>query len=110
MHSLPIVCTPTRLRRSSAGGATDCLRRLELVRPQAQLVRDPSHVRGLVSHEERDAGSGLTGAAGSADAVYIGIAVGRRIEVDDVRDPGYVDTARCNVGRDERVDLPGVEA
>ena len=51
----------------------------------------------------------LPGPAGTADAVDVAVAVVRRIEVDDVRDPGDVDAAGGDVGRDQRVDMAGLE-
>ena len=64
----------------------------------------------LVGREERDPDARPAGAAGAADAVYIGLAVGGRVEVDHMRDPLDVDPARRDVGRDEGVDSAGLEA
>ena len=50
------------------------------------------------------------GAAGAADAVHIGVAVLRGVEVDDVGDARDVDPAGGDVGGDQRIDLTGVEA
>ena len=49
------------------------------------------------------------GAAGAPDAVHVAVAVGGRVEVDDVRDALDVDAARGDVGRDERVDRARLE-
>ena len=63
----------------------------------------------MLRAEERDADAGPAGAARAADAVDVALAVGRRVEVDDVRDAVDVDAAGGDVGRDERVDAPGLE-
>ena len=55
------------------------------------------------------ADAGGAGAAGAADAVHVGLGVVRRVEVDHVRDAADVDSAGGDVGRDQRVDLEGLE-
>ena len=50
------------------------------------------------------------GAAGAADAVDVALAVLGRVEVDDVRDAVDVDAAGGDVGGDQDVDVPGLEA
>ena len=44
-------------------------------------------------------------AGGAPDAVHVGLAVLRRVEVDDVRDVDEVEAACRDVGRNERLDL-----
>src|SRR3712207_465884 len=83
-------------------------RRPELA-AEPQRLRDPLDVAPLLAGEERDPDAGAPGAAGAPDAVDVGVAAVRRVEVDDVRDVVDVDAARGDVGRDERVDAPGLE-
>ena len=45
------------------------------------------------------------GAAGAADAVHVGLGVGRDVVVDHVADPLDVEAARGDVGGDEDVEL-----
>src|SRR5205814_2534687 len=59
--------------------------------------------------DEGDADARAPSAGGAARAVDVALAVGRRVEVDDVRDAGDVDAARGDVGGHERVDLAADE-
>ena len=70
---------------------------------------DIREVRALRPVAERDRRTLLTGAAGAADAVHIGLRDVRQIEVDDERQLADVDTARGNVGRHEHRDLAFLE-
>ena len=49
------------------------------------------------------------GAAGAADAVHVGLGVGRDVVVDDVADPLDVEAAGGDVGGDQDVELAGLE-
>jgi hypothetical protein len=82
---------------------------LEL-RVQPQLVRDLADVARLVVHHEGHTDSGAARAAGSADAVHVGVAVLGGIEVHDLGDVVDVDAASRHVGCDQRGDLAVVEA
>ena len=77
---------------------------------EPELAGELRDVAVLVWRQERDPDARAAGAAGAADAVHVGLAVGGRVEVDHVRDPLHVDPARRDVGRDERVDRAGLEA
>src|SRR5690349_4645863 len=104
--------TEARLVRASVVPDALCrgaIGRVELA-AEAQVARDPAHVARLLGAEERDADAGVPGAAGAPDPVDVALAVGGRVEVDDVRDAVDVDAAGGDVGRHERVDLPGLES
>ena len=58
---------------------------------------------------QRNRNTAFTLAGGAADAVNISLSVQRHLEVDDVRDVGNVDTARCNIGCNENADVSGRE-
>ncbi len=81
----------------------------------AEAVLDPevaSHLDDLptlIGRDERDPDAGGAGAAGATDAVNVGLRIVRRVEVDDMRDPGDVDPASRDIGRDQRVDLVVLE-
>src|SRR3954452_20431225 len=94
-----------RARRAGPGEAG--LRELAL---ELQRSRDLLDVGCLGGADERDADAGAPGARGAARAVHVALAVGGRVEVDDVRDAGDIDAAGGDVGRDERVDGAGLEA
>src|SRR3954452_23883616 len=118
--SLPWRKSRRRLRRPTPPSITRALRPARRVRPQRRHVLvlalqverrgDLAHLAGLVGVHEGDADAGLTRAARAADAVDVALAVGRRVEVDDVRDAIHVDAAGGDVGGDERVHPPGLEA
>src|SRR4051794_14600474 len=76
---------------------------------EPELGAQARDVAGLVVDDERDAHAAGAGARRAADAVHVVLGLGRRVEVDDVRDPGDVDAARGDVGGDERVDAAGLE-
>src|SRR4051795_3328327 len=84
--------------------------RLVELAAQAQVGGDAAEVLRLLGAVERDADAAASRAAGAPDAVHVALAVGGRVEVDDVRDAVDVDAARGDVGRDERVDRAGLEA
>ena len=60
----------------------------------------------LSGSDQRDADALGSGAAGAPDAVHVALAIGGRVEVDDVRDAADVDPAGGDVGRDKRVNGP----
>ena len=76
---------------------------------EAELGGEPSDVVVLGRRDERDADAVCPGAAGPANPVDVGLAVGRRIEVDDMRDAGDVDPTGRDIGGDEDVDLSRLE-
>ena len=59
----------------------------------------------LARGDERDRLAAPPGAAGAADAVHVGLGVGRDVVVDHVRDPLHVEAARGDVGGDQDVEL-----
>ena len=63
----------------------------------------------LARRHERDRVAAAAGAAGAADAVHVGLGVGRDVVVDDVADPLDVEAAGGDVGGDEDVELAGLE-
>ena len=71
--------------------------------------RDATHVLLLLGHHERDTHTGSPGAARSTDAMDVAGVLGRRIEVDDVRDLDEIEPARSDVGRHERRRPTGLE-
>ena len=79
-----------------------------MVEPEG--VREPGDVAVLGGRDEGDADAFCACAAGPADAVNVGLAVGGRVEIDDVRHSADVEPTRGQVRRDERVDCPGLEA
>src|SRR3954466_7649346 len=118
--SLPWRKSCRRLRRPAPPSITRALRPACRVRAQRRHVLvlalqverggDLAHLAGLVGIDERDADAALARAARAPDAVDVALAVGGRIEVDDVRDAVHVDAARGDVGGDERVHPAGLEA
>ena len=72
--------------------------------------RDAADVLLLLGEDERDAHAAAPRATGSADAMEVAGVLGRRVEVDDVRDVDEVEPARGDVRRDERRRLPALEA
>jgi hypothetical protein len=81
---------------------------VELPREAEGAGHLPDLVR-LVGEYEADAGAAAAGAAGTPDPVHVGVAVPRRVEVDDMGDVGDVDSAGGHVGRDQGVDFAGLE-
>ena len=72
---------------------------------ESELAGELGDFVALVGCEERDSDAVPAGAAGAADAVYVGLAVLGRIEVDHVRDPVYVYPTRRDICGDQGVDL-----
>src|SRR5205814_2723699 len=64
----------------------------------------------LIGGHKRDPDALGSSPAGASDAVHVGLAVMRRIEVDHVGDPGDVDSAGSDVGCDEYVDRARLES
>src|SRR5579862_8315116 len=75
----------------------------------SEPARKPAHLEPLLREDERDAGSGATGAAGPPDAVNVVVVAPRRIEVDHVRDLIDVEPAGGDVGRYQRRDAARLE-
>src|SRR5213080_4192132 len=90
IRSLPpgVRTTPTLSLRPDCSG--------ELL-VEVERAGDAAHVAVVVALDERDADAGATGTPGAPDAVHVGVAVGRRVEVDDVRDAVDVDPAGGDV-------------
>jgi hypothetical protein len=76
---------------------------------EPKLVSESADLTMLGRRDERDADATSAGAARSADPMNVGPAIGGRIEVDHVRDPGHVDSSGRDVGGDERVDRAGLK-
>ena len=72
---------------------------------QAEVAGHPPNLVGLVGEHETDAGAAAPGASGAADAVHVGVAVARGVEVDHVGDAVDVDSAGGDVGRDQGIDF-----
>src|SRR5215475_13339191 len=72
----------------------------------ADQLLDVAQVRRLFAVAERDRDACCPGSRGAADAVYIGFWHVRQIEIHDVADAVDIDTARCNVGGDQREHFP----
>src|SRR6478735_4181362 len=72
--------TARAARGVRAGGRGGEAGALELA-VQLQGGGDPADVLGLLGLDERDADAGAARAAGAADAVHVGLAVVRRVEV-----------------------------
>ena len=77
---------------------------------QAKAACELAHVVTLVGGDERDPDAAGAGAAGTADAVHVGVGGVRRIEVDHVRDSGHVDAPCGDIGGDEHVHDARLEA
>src|SRR6185312_9019029 len=58
----------------------------------------------------RHADAVLAGTTRPTDAMDVGLMVAWRVEVDHVRDPVHVDPPRRDIGRNESIDLSGLEA
>jgi hypothetical protein len=71
---------------------------------ESEMARELPDVVALFWGEQGDPDAGPAGATGASDTVHVSFAVGRRVEVDHVRDPVHVDSPRRDVGRDEDVD------
>src|SRR6186997_2961125 len=71
---------------------------------------DLAHLPRVLAAHERGPHTAAAGAAGPADAVDVALAVGRRVEVDDVRDAVDVDAARGDVRGHQRAHLARLEA
>ena len=63
----------------------------------------------LARGDERDRVAAAAGPAGAADAVHVGLGVGRDVVVDDVADPVDVEAAGRDVGGDQDVELALLE-
>src|SRR5215212_3348876 len=90
-----------RRRRREAG--------LGELRVEVEVPGDPADLRRLVAHHEGDAHPSAPRAAGPPDPVYVAVAIRGCVEVDDVRDVVDVESARGDVGRDQGLDLAGLE-
>src|SRR6476646_5488339 len=111
VRSCPAALTlPTRrpLFRPGSGGCTHAGSSEGVA--VAEAAGELGDVRLLLGEDEGDAGAAAAGAAGAADAMHVVLVAVRRVEVDHVRDVVDVEAARSDVGRDERRDLPGLEA
>src|SRR5215211_638813 len=76
---------------------------------EVELAGDRVDVARLLAPDQGDADAAAPGAGRAADAMEIGVAIARRIEVDHVADAVDVEAASGHVRGDERVDDPGVE-
>lgn len=76
----------------------------------AQLVSQLAHLMMLGGRHERDSDALAAGTSRPADAMDVGVAVPRGIEVYDVGDAPDIDPAGGDIGRDERVDHARFEA
>ena len=95
-------------RRAAACEAVRAGRRHLLDLPGGLLLdREPAPV--VLLRDERDRGALAARAAGAADAVRVAGDVARHVVVDHVRHVAHVETARGDVGRDERLDLARAE-
>ena len=72
----------------------------------ADAPRDMAHLGLLLGKDERDAGAVPSGASRAPHPVRVAGVVGRRIEVDHVRDVVEVEAAGRDIGRNERRDCP----
>src|SRR6185503_4550435 len=72
---------------------------------EAERLVDHRPAGQLVPVDQRDRDAGLARAAGTADAVHVGLIVLGDLVVDDVGDVVDVDAPRGDVGGDEHVDL-----
>ena len=77
---------------------------------EAQCLVDELPARDVVPVDQRDGDAGASGAAGTTDAVDVGLLVLGALVVDDVGDVVDVDTAGSDVGGDQNVDLAVTEA
>ena len=68
-----------------------------------------AHLGLLLGKDERDAGAVPSGASRAPHPVRVAGVVGRRIEVDHVRDVVEVEAAGRDIGRNERRDPAGLE-
>jgi hypothetical protein len=90
-------------------GAAALVLALEVAQ-QAEVACDRAHLVALLVGDEADAEAAGAGAAGSPDAVGVGVAIGRSVELDHVGDLGDVDPAGGDVGRDQGRDLAALKA
>src|SRR5690606_9150100 len=103
------------LRAAPGGGAVRERVGLEAVVDLARHARagvalDRAEVVLLVRRDERDRVAGCLGAARPPDPVDVVLRDVRRVVVDHVRDRVHVDPARGDVGGDEHLELPVLEA
>ena len=76
----------------------------------ARRALDHAQHVALARRDEQDRLAAASGAAGAADAVHVGFGVVGHVVVHDVADALDVEAARGDVGRDEDVDLAGLQA
>src|SRR3984885_30671 len=76
---------------------------------QPERLVDHRPAGQLVPVDQRDRDTGLTGPAGAADAVHVGVPVVRALVVDHVGDVVDVDPAGRHIGGDQHVDVAGPE-
>src|SRR5476651_1609309 len=75
--------------------------------PNQFLDRDD---RLLVSRrDDRDGGTGLSGAAGAADAMHVVVGVMRYVEIENVADLGNVEPAGRHIGSDQQLHVAFAE-
>ena len=75
---------------------------MHVERPLDELL-DVGELLALVRAAQRQRVAGRAGAARAADPVHVVLGVERQVEVDDRRQFHDVETARGDVGRDERL-------
>ncbi len=63
----------------------------------------------LPRRSKQDGLAGAPGAAGTANAMNVGLGVVGNVVVNDVRNPVNVQAAGSDVGGDQNVDLPGLQ-
>src|SRR5439155_8013825 len=102
-----VAAAAARVEELRASGAH--ARALELL-SMTEAGCDAAHVRLLLGEHERDPLARAAGAAGAADAVHVALVVFGRVEVDDVADRLEVESARRDVGGDERRRAAAAEA
>ena len=77
---------------------------------EAQPSRELADVALLAAADKRHSHPAVAGASRSTDPVDVCLVIGGWVEVDHMRDALDVDPAGSEVGRDERVHMPGLEA
>jgi hypothetical protein len=91
-------------------GLSAVVRRTPELVTQSEAVRKLAHLVVLAGAHERDTHARPSRPSGATDPVHVGVVVARRVEIDHVRNTGYVDPASCHVGGHQHIHSPRLKA